>query len=107
MNLTYKVSGKGYIIYLDGVAWVDQTSYNPYPRNTLEESAQAHIDEILKESQQPSENLTDIEKLKKDNLEINQSLSELTMFVAYQDEKINLQNEAISELTMFVAGGDK
>ena len=34
---------------------------------------------------------------------LQQSMSELTLYIAAQDEQIQLQNQAISELTMLIA----
>lgn len=48
MNLTYEVTEKGYIILKDGKAWIVQDGYIPYKGATLDESAQLHIDDIIK-----------------------------------------------------------
>lgn len=57
MNLTYKLIENGYEIYLNGQKWIGQggkySAYIPYQVNNedgtinLEESAKAHIQEIL------------------------------------------------------------
>lgn len=48
MNLTYRITEKGYRILLDGKDWIAQEDgYIPYPKATREESAQAHIGQLL------------------------------------------------------------
>lgn len=49
MVLTYEVTSIGYTIFNDGVPWYHQETYIPYPADTMEQSAQNHIDMILKE----------------------------------------------------------
>lgn len=68
MNLTYEIinDGKGYMIKNDGVNWIMQDSYIPYPGATVEESAQNHIDQILLDFNRPKEP-TEIELLKAEN----------------------------------------
>ena len=47
-DLTFEVKDGGYTIFLNGVAWVVQPKgLIPYLAETIEESAQLHIDEIL------------------------------------------------------------
>ena len=43
MNLTYEIIENGYVILNDGVKWIEQTGFIPYPGATMEESAQKHI----------------------------------------------------------------
>lgn len=47
MDLTYEVKENGYVIYNNGIAWIVQEDYIPYPASTLSESAQIHIAEVL------------------------------------------------------------
>ena len=49
MNLTYKVTQSGYTILDDGTPWIVQENYIPYPGDTMEESAQNHINKIIEE----------------------------------------------------------
>ena len=50
MNLTYEIinDGTGYMIKNDGVNWIMQDSYIPFPGAIIEESAQNHIDDIVR-----------------------------------------------------------
>ena len=48
MKLTYETTQNGYKIFRDGVVWIVQDGYIPYKKDTMAESAQAHIDEIIK-----------------------------------------------------------
>lgn len=47
MNLTYQLTEKGYIILKDGVAWITQEGFIPFPKETLALSAEAHIQDII------------------------------------------------------------
>lgn len=50
MNLTYEIIENGYVILNDGVKWIEQIDFIPYPAETLEESAQKHIAEMMAEA---------------------------------------------------------
>ncbi|WMJ23450.1 hypothetical protein RBG61_01930 [Paludicola sp. MB14-C6] len=54
-QLSYEIinDGRGYLIKLDGTPWILQDNYIPYPKATIEESAQAHIEQILIEVNKP------------------------------------------------------
>ena len=100
MTLTYTVSDNGYTILRDGVPWVVQDGYIPYPGSTIEESAQNHIDQIIADqaaveesAQQPSE--LDIlgqtaAQLQLDNMSLNATVDTLGATVA----KLQLENIA-------------
>lgn len=51
MNLTYEVTGNGYIILNNGSPWIVQTDFIPYPGDTMAESAQNHINNIIAENE--------------------------------------------------------
>lgn len=53
MNLTYEVDGTKYTIFNNGKPWIVQDGYFPYQGQTVEESAQNHIDAILTEMNAP------------------------------------------------------
>jgi hypothetical protein len=55
MNLTYEVTERGYTILLDGKPWIvqDKDIYIPFPAATMEESAELHIQQILKDNTSP------------------------------------------------------
>lgn len=78
MNLTYELIGKGYLIKNNGVPWIVQDSFIPYPGETIEESAQLHIDELLK----PDESVSDMDSLQKQVTDQEQAIAELTMIVS-------------------------
>ncbi|MGX8711626.1 MAG: hypothetical protein ACQGTM_15445 [bacterium] len=92
MTLTYTVSDNGYTILRDGVPWVVQDGYIPYPGSTIEESAQNHIDQIIADqaaaeesAQQPSE--LDIlgqtaAQLQLDNMQLNSTVDTLGAMAA-------------------------
>lgn len=68
-NYRYELRGNGYII-LDGDKIIfDQTEIIPFPANTIEESAQLHINEIIREQSVPNP-LTEIEQLKAENADL-------------------------------------
>ena len=50
MNLTYEIIENGYVILNDGVKWIEQIDFMPYPAETLEESAQKHIEALTAEA---------------------------------------------------------
>lgn len=50
MNLTYKLTGTGYIIMKDGLDWIVQGDYIPFPAANLEESAKLHIKHIIEDN---------------------------------------------------------
>lgn len=65
MNLTYEVKENGYTILNNGVAWIVQEGFIPYPGATMEEAAQNHINELTKETNQAAEEenkLNDLEE---------------------------------------------
>lgn len=55
MNLTFEVKGNGYTILNDGVIWIKQDGFFPYKGETLEESAQLHINAIIEDLNKPTE----------------------------------------------------
>lgn len=50
MNLTYKLEGNGYVIMNNGVDWIVQDTYIPYPGKTVVESAENHIKQIIEDN---------------------------------------------------------
>lgn len=50
MNLTYEITSGGYVIFNDGKAWIVQSDYIPYEGETLEVSAQNHIEALIEEN---------------------------------------------------------
>lgn len=80
MNLTYEVNGDGYTIFNDGKAWIKQSSYIPYPRDTIEQSAQAHIDAIIADANAPQEP-SEIEQLRIEMAQANTELFEMVMLM--------------------------
>lgn len=79
MNLTYEVNEKGYTILNDGKPWIVQDSYIPYPGATLEESAQNHINEIMKENENPTVAPPSAEQAELEALKIKVDLQEQTL----------------------------
>lgn len=59
--------------------------------------------EDIQEAEKPK---NEIDSLKQENILLQQSLSEVTMLLASQQEQIQLQNQSISELTILFAGGN-
>lgn len=57
MNLTYEIINEstGYMIKQNGVNWILQDVYIPYPGATIEDSAQNHINKIIEDSNRPQE----------------------------------------------------
>ena len=82
MNLTYEIIENGYVILNDGVKWIEQSGFIPYPAETLEESAQKHIAEMLKDEEQSETQPADIAELKAQLATQEQAITELSMFVA-------------------------
>lgn len=54
-KLSYEITDKGYIIYLNNQKWIVQEKYIPHIRDTMEESALAHIEEIVKDNELSNE----------------------------------------------------
>ena len=108
MKLTYEVHGNGYTIFNDGKAWITQDSYIPFPADTLEESAQLHIANLIENDNmqhQPSQE-EEISQLKQKTQELEFALVEMSTYAAMQEQR-NIQNEqAILELTTMIAGGN-
>lgn len=75
MNLTYKVEKNGYTIFNNGGAWIVQDSYIPYPGATVEESAQNHVNEILKDAAADATQANDLSQLQDDNAFIAETLA--------------------------------
>lgn len=93
MNLTYEVNDNGYTIFNNGVAWIAQDVFIPYPKETLAQSAQAHIDAIIAENEANEQAATDFEQLKRENKEIKLALAELK----------ELQSEKIADIELALA----
>jgi len=47
MNLSYIATEKGYTIFNDGKAWIEQDGFFPYPGATTADKAQVHINAII------------------------------------------------------------
>ncbi|WP_203363096.1 hypothetical protein [Bacillus sp. REN10] len=79
MNLTYEITNNGYKILRDGVVWIIQEGYIPFSAQTMEESAQLHINDILaNHNQPPTESLEDqIKQLQDENAVLTASLIDL------------------------------
>lgn len=99
MNLTYEITGEGYTILLNGKPWMVQDKYIPHPGSTVEESAQNHINEILKseEENKPSESTES--KLQ----DIMLAIAELAN--SAEQDKLETQL-ALAELASLLTGGD-
>ena len=81
MNLTYEIIENGYVILNDGVKWIEQTGFIPYPGATMEESAQNHIVQLLKDAETTANEISETEKIKSQLAEQEQAIAELSMFV--------------------------
>lgn len=55
MNLTYEVKENGYTILNNGVAWIVQEDFIPYPGATMEEAAQNHINTLTADTTKAEE----------------------------------------------------
>ena len=51
-NYTYELVDQGYVILVNGRVRYVQKDYIPYPGDTVEESAQNHIDQIIADQKQ-------------------------------------------------------
>lgn len=99
MKLTFELKETGYIIFNNGKPWIVQDSYIPYPGATVEESAQNHINAIIKDNEaQPNVPTTD------------EQIQELMLAVAElaaSSEQNKLETQlAIAELASTLAGGE-
>lgn len=97
MKLTYEVHGNGYTIFNDGKAWIVQDAFIPHPANTLEESVQLHINEILTANQGET------------TVPVQEQINELMLAVAElasanETDKMETQL-AIAELASIMTGG--
>lgn len=101
MNLTYTIIENGYIILKDGIPWVVQNNNRfPHPGETMEESAQNHITQILRDN----------ENSPTPSVPVQDQLNELMIAVAElgmsaEQDKMETQ-VAIAELAMLVTGGE-
>ena len=93
VELTYELRGNGYAIKRNGIDWIIQESYFPYPATTVEESAQLHIQDI----QDSEGNATSTEN------ELLLAVAELGAIV--EQDKMETQL-AIAELAAIVTGGE-
>ncbi|MCR8658971.1 hypothetical protein [Paenibacillus endoradicis] len=79
MNLTYRLEGIGYVIMNHGVDWFIQDTYVPFPRETIEESAQAHIDDIIAKAQEAVQEAITIEQLQQQILSQQEQIDALVL----------------------------
>lgn len=83
MNLTYEIieNGNGYLILKDGTPWIKQTTndYIPHPADTMEESAEAHIAELIEMANAPAPISTEdeIASLKSQVQELQLAIAEI------------------------------
>lgn len=84
MELSYEITSTGYVIFKDGRAWMEQPLNNiPYPGATIEESAQNHINQILKDNESPATPSIPVEdQIKAVNDKIDNAIMELSMLIA-------------------------
>lgn len=61
--------------------------------------------ETLKQQLQSDEQVDELTVLRQENTTLQLAVSEITMYVAEQDLKIEAQNQVISELSLLLAGG--
>ena len=81
MDLSYRLIGQGYVIMNNGVDWIIQDVYIPYPKGTVEESAQAHIDAIIADNEATEQEQTTIEQLQQQIADLQDALIELASAV--------------------------
>lgn len=105
MKLTYEIinNGKGYMIKNNGVNWIKQETFIPYPGETVEQAAQNHINAILEEQQHQENKVTEIEQLKVQNDELTLATLDLAETVARQDAQLQEQSEALLDLANTLA----
>lgn len=89
MNLTYEVKGKGYTIFNNGVAWIVQDVYIPYPGKTVAESAENHIAFILKNREDAEIADVELPILQDDSLMIAETLALALIEIEQLKEEIN------------------
>lgn len=77
MNLTYETTDNGYKIFNNGVLWIVQDGYIPFPADTMAQSAELHIQDILRE-QTVTNTLEDkISELNQNQLTIMEALTDI------------------------------
>jgi hypothetical protein len=77
MELTYTTTDTGYTILNHGVPWIVQDGYIPYPGETMEESAQNHINQIVADKQKEDESVDKIEALEAELTQTQLALAEI------------------------------
>lgn len=82
MTLTYELVGNGYIILNNGVKWIEQIGFMPYKGETLEDSAQNHINALLADAEATVNQGEELKNLKEQVATQEQAITELSMFVA-------------------------
>lgn len=100
--LTFEATENGYTILKDGEPWIKQDAYIPYPGETMEQSAQNHINALLSDSNSPPRP-SEIEQLRAENAELKLALAELAE--ALEQERLNTQL-ALAELAESMMGGN-
>jgi len=75
MNLTYTTTKTGYSILNDGVIWIVQDGFIPYPADTMAESAEKHIEQILQDAATATNQTDEIAQIKEDNAMIAETLA--------------------------------
>ena len=94
-NYTYEIEGNGYVILVNGRVRYVQKDYIPYPGDTVEESAQNHIDQIIADQKQSLSMEDQVQQLML-------AVAELGNSTATKDAEIQL---AIAELASQITGG--
>jgi|GEM_PF-6699438 len=82
LNLAYRIVGNGYVITNHGVDWVVQDTFIPYPKATMEESAHAHIDEIIAEFEAAKRDAITLPILQQQIVDQQGQIEDLTLLLA-------------------------
>lgn len=92
LNLTYVLEGEGYVILNNGIPFIVQDRYIPYPAETIEESAKKHIECVIKDYAKRDQEIISIEKLQEQLTETQLALVEqFEVNLVLQEEVTNTQ----------------
>ena len=98
MELTYELRGNGYVIKRNGIDYMIQDSYIPFPAATLEESAQLHIADLI-----ASQNVQPQPSLEEQLQQLQSDLGNVLLESANDKAKISNLEATVGNLLLEVA----
>lgn len=78
-RIGYEATENGYIIYLGENKWIAQEGFIPHIRNTMEESALAHIQKIVEDAESSNKSCADDTVSKNEFIEMQQDITDMDL----------------------------